>query len=140
VSIAFADDRAFFRTPHVAGKAKRLRNSAVVEAAPSTLRPKPIGPAIRARARLLESDEAKLAGTALARQHRVLQGLLVPLVHRAMRYRTLHSELLPVEEGPMRTLGRRLRGLRGGDPSWGRAGWGPRYDLPGLYSPLAVAS
>lgn len=99
VSIAFGGDRAFIRTPHAAGKVKRLRNNPLVEAAPSTFRGKPTGAAVRARARLLDPDEAKLAATALSRRHRVLQGVLVPLVHRLMRYRTLQYELLPVQDG-----------------------------------------
>jgi uncharacterized protein len=98
VSIAFHDGRAFFRTPHVAGKVKRLRNNPLVEAAPSTLRGSPTGPAVGARVRLLQTDEAKLAATALARRHPALQGILVPLIHRVMRYQTLHYELLPVED------------------------------------------
>jgi hypothetical protein len=54
------------------------------------------GPAIHARARLLDGDEARRAGRMLARTHPLLQGLLVPLAHRLMRYQTLHYELTPV--------------------------------------------
>lgn len=97
VSIAFTGNRAFFRTPHVAGKVKRLRNNPLAEVAPATLRGTATGPAVRARTRLLDTGEAKLAAKALARRHRVLQGLLVPLTHRVMRFRTLHYELLAAE-------------------------------------------
>ena len=93
VSIAFAGDRAFFRSYDKAWKTKRLRNNPQVELAASTLRGKPTGPPVQARATLLDGEQARVA-QALARRHRVLQGLLVPLAHRVMRYRTLHYELL----------------------------------------------
>lgn len=93
VSIAFAGDRAFFRSYDKAGKTKRLRHNPEVEAAASTLRGKPSGPSVHARATLLDGEQARIAARALARRHRVLQGLLVPLSHRLMRYRTMHYEL-----------------------------------------------
>jgi PPOX class probable F420-dependent enzyme len=93
VSIAFDDDRAFFRTWHKAHKTKRLRNNPNVEAAPSTLKGDPTGPAIDAHARLLEGREAQVAARALARRHRILQAIVVPLGHRLMRNRTMHYEL-----------------------------------------------
>jgi hypothetical protein len=93
VSIAFSGDRAFFRSYDKAWKTKRLRNNPEVEVAPSTLRGKPAGPAVHARATLLDGEQARIAAQALARRHRVLQGLLVPLAHRLMRYRTMHYEL-----------------------------------------------
>ena len=93
VSIAFVGDRAFFRTYDKAWKAKRLRNNPEVEVAPATVTGKETGPAIHARARLLDGDDARLARKALARRHPALQRVLVPLAHRLMRYRTLHYEL-----------------------------------------------
>ena len=57
VSLAFDGDRAFFRTWHTAWKARRLARNPNVEVAPATLRGKPTGPAVPARARLLEGDE-----------------------------------------------------------------------------------
>lgn len=98
VSIAFEGDRAFFRTWDTAWKAKRLRNNPNVEIAPSTLRGKPIGPAILARTRLLVGQEEAQARRALARRHPVLHGLLVPVAHRLMRYKTIHLELVPVAD------------------------------------------
>jgi PPOX class probable F420-dependent enzyme len=95
VSIAFEADRAFFRSYHKAWKTKRLRNNPIVQVAPSTLRGKPTGDAITAQARLLDAAEARVAARALARRHRLLQGVLVPFGHRLMRYRTMHYELLP---------------------------------------------
>lgn len=90
VSIAFDGEHAFFRTWHTAGKAKRLANNPRVEVAPCTFRGRPTGPAIQARAKLLDGDDARKASAALAKRHPVLLGILVPLVHRLMRYRTLH--------------------------------------------------
>jgi PPOX class probable F420-dependent enzyme len=94
VSIAFDGDRAYFRTFDKAWKSKRLRNNPRVQAAPCTVRGKPRGSAIKARARLLDGEQARVAARALARRHRVLQAVLVPAAHRMMRYRTLHYELL----------------------------------------------
>ena len=93
VSIAFDGDQAFFRSWDKAWKTKRLRNNPRVEVAPATLRGKPLGPPVRARATLLEGKQAAIAARALARRHRVLQGILVPLTHRLMRYQTMHYEL-----------------------------------------------
>ena len=95
VSIAFDGDRAFFRSFDKAWKTKRLGRNPHVRAAPSTLRGSPTGPPIPARATLLEGDQARVAASALARRHRVLQGVLVPAMHRLRRYRTMHYELGP---------------------------------------------
>jgi PPOX class probable F420-dependent enzyme len=95
VSIAFDGDRAFFRSYDKAWKTRRLRHNPRVQAAPSTFRGKPTGPAIGARATLLEGEEARVAAKALARRHRVLQAVLVPAAHRLMRYGTMHYELRP---------------------------------------------
>jgi uncharacterized protein len=93
VSIAFDGDRAFFRSYDKAWKTKRLRRDSRVRIAPATMRGKPTGPAIQARATLLEGEQARVAARALARRHRVLQGILVPTAHRLMRYHTMHYEL-----------------------------------------------
>jgi PPOX class probable F420-dependent enzyme len=88
VSVAFDGERAFFRSYDQA------------------LRGKPTGPAIRARATLLDGEQARLAARALGRRHRVLQAILVPTAHRMMGYRTLHYELIPGNRGhPGRTGG-----------------------------------
>ena len=93
VSIAFDGDRAFFRSYDQAWKTKRLRNNARVEIAPATLRGKPAGPAVEARATLLTGAEAQVAARALARRHRLLQAVLVPFAHRMKHYQTMHYEL-----------------------------------------------
>jgi hypothetical protein len=113
VSIAFDGDRAFFRSYHKAWKTKRLRNNPGVQVAPSTLRGRPTGPAVQARAALLDGAQARLAATALARRHRLLQGILVPLSHRLMRYQTMHYELHPGPPG---------QGTAGPPAKSGRAG------------------
>jgi uncharacterized protein len=94
VSIAFEGDRAFFRSYHKAWKTKRLRNNPYVEVAASTLRGRRIGPLIHARATLLAGGQARIAAKALARRHRLLQAIVVPLAHRLLRYQTMHYELL----------------------------------------------
>jgi hypothetical protein len=98
VSIAFEGDRAFFRSYHKAWKTKRLRNNPHVEFAAATLRGRPTGPPLQARAILLDGEQADIAAKALARRHRVLQGIVVPLAHRLLRYQTMHYELQPARE------------------------------------------
>jgi hypothetical protein len=95
VSIAFDGNRAFFRSYDKAWKTRRLRRNPAVQAAPATLRGQPTGPAVRARAILLDGAQARIAARALARRHRILQAVLVPAAHRLMRYRTMHYELVP---------------------------------------------
>ncbi len=97
VNIAVGGDRAFVRTWDTTWKLKRIRNNPEVEVASSTLCGKPTGPAIRAHARILDGDESAYAGRAIARKHRILHGLLVPLVHRLRRNKTVHIELKPVD-------------------------------------------
>lgn len=104
VSIAFGDGRAFFRSFDKAWKTRRLRNNPHVEFVASTLRGKPKGPPIQAQATLLDGAQARVAAKALARRHRVLQGVVVPMAHRLLRYQTMHYELSPVP-GPERPAG-----------------------------------
>ena len=93
VNLAVEGDHAYFRTYDAAWKAKRLKNNPEVTVAPSTVRGRPTGEAVSGRARLLEGAEAEHAARLLARKHRLLQGILVPLAHRLQGYRTLHYEL-----------------------------------------------
>ena len=95
MSLAFDGERAFFRSYDKAWKTRRLRRNPAVQAAPATLRGRPTGPAVSARATLLDGEQARVAARALARRHRILQAILVPTTHRLMRYRTLHYELVP---------------------------------------------
>ena len=95
VTIAVDGDHAYVRTWDSAWKAKRMRNNPAVLVARSTVRGRAIGPAIAARSRLLDGEEARRAARAIARRQPLLQGVLVPLFHKLMRYRTLHYELTP---------------------------------------------
>ena len=95
VTIAVEGERAFVRTWDRAWKARRMRNNPDVLVAPSTMRGRSTGDAMPARSRLLDGEEARRAARALARRQPILQGVLVPLAHRVMRYRTLHYELTP---------------------------------------------
>jgi uncharacterized protein len=95
VTIAVDGDRAYVRTWDSAWKAKRMRNNPAVLVAPSTMRGRVRGETIGARSRLLDGEEAERAARAIAGRQPILQGVLVPLMHRLMRYRTLHYELTP---------------------------------------------
>jgi PPOX class probable F420-dependent enzyme len=97
VSIAVEGDRAFVRTFDSAGKLKRIRHNPEVEIAPSTMRGRPTGPAIRVHARILDGEEAIAASRLLARKYPIMHGVAVPLFHRIRRNRTMHIELRPVD-------------------------------------------
>jgi len=96
VHIAVDGDRAFIRTWDTAWKLRRIRNNPEVEVAPSTVGGRPTGPAIRARARVLGSDESEYAAQMLARKYPILHGVLIPRLHRLRGNRTMHIELTPV--------------------------------------------
>ena len=96
ISIVVDGQRAFVRTFDRAGKMKRIRRDPEVEIAPSTWRGRPTGPTLRARARILDGQEAADAARLLAAKYPLLHGLLVPLFHRLRRYRTMHLELRPI--------------------------------------------
>ncbi|WP_329175907.1 PPOX class F420-dependent oxidoreductase [Streptomyces sp. NBC_01477] len=93
VSIAVEGERAYVRTYSAAWKVRRLRNDPRVEIAPSTVKGKPTGPAVRARAVLLTGEDAARAGRALARKYPFLHGFLVPFMHRRKHWQTLHYAL-----------------------------------------------
>lgn len=95
VNIVVDGDRAFFRTWSAAGKVKRLRRDHHIRLAPSTMRGTPTGEAIDAEARPADPDGDRRARELLRRKHPVLQGVLVPLGHRLMRYETVHYEVRP---------------------------------------------
>jgi uncharacterized protein len=95
VNLAVEGGRAFFRTYDRSWKAKRLRRNQHVLVAPSTLRGAPTGDAISGVARLLDGDEGRHAASQLRHKHPVLHGLVVPLMHRVRRYKTLHYGFSP---------------------------------------------
>jgi PPOX class probable F420-dependent enzyme len=96
VTIAVEDGRAFVRTWDTTLKARRMRRNPVVEIAPCTARGTVRGPAVRARSRLLDGEEAAHAAHAIAHRQPILQGVLVPLTHRITHRRTIHYELIPI--------------------------------------------
>ncbi|WP_320776958.1 PPOX class F420-dependent oxidoreductase [Streptomyces sp. CRN 30] len=100
VNLAVESDHAYFRTSGKTWKARRLRRDPGVELAPATPAGRPVGPEIRARARLLDrgSAEDRHAARVLRRKHPVVQGVLVPLIHRATRTPTQHYEVRPVAD------------------------------------------
>jgi uncharacterized protein len=102
VSLAVDGERAFIRSPGTGWKVRRMLRDPRVEIAPCTARGRPTGASIPALARPLEGGEAKAAGRALRRRHPMLQGVVVPLVHRLMRCGTAHFELR-VDPRRMRT-------------------------------------
>ncbi len=95
VHVVAEPDRVFFRTWDVSGKAKRLRQSATVEVAPCSARGRSRGAAVRARAVLLEGEASEQAARALAKEHPVLHGHLVPWYHRRRGWTTQQYRLDP---------------------------------------------
>lgn len=97
VNIAVEGDHAYIRTFSSAWKVDRMRNHPVVRIGPCTVGGRPTGPQIEARARLLQAGSAEdtHAARMISRKHPALQGVVVPLVHRVKRDRTLHYELRP---------------------------------------------
>ena len=93
VSLVQRDGRLYFRTYKQSGKAKRLRNFAAVRVAPSSFLGKPKGDATAGTARLLGPEDSLATRRLLRRRHPVLHGVLVPSLHRVMRYDTQHYEL-----------------------------------------------
>lgn len=89
------NDHAVIRTWTTTGKYKRLMRNPEVEVAPSTVRGNPTGPAVHAHVRLLEGNESEDAAKALARKYPIIQGVLVPRVHKLRGLHTVHFELLP---------------------------------------------
>ena len=92
--IAIEGERAYVRTYGKAWKWKRVRNHPDAEITPSTARGKPTGEAIPVRGRILEGEEARRAARALGHKYRVLQGVLIPGLHKLMRTPTIHMEFV----------------------------------------------
>lgn len=101
VHIAVEGDRAFFRTWDTTWKLRRIRRNPAVTIAPATTRGTPTGPALSAQARILDGAEATHAGRALAQKYPLLHGLLIPLIHRLRRNRTMHAELTLAASAPV---------------------------------------
>jgi uncharacterized protein len=95
VNLVVEGDHAYFRTWDTAWKFRRILNDPRVEFAPCTALGRPTGPAIGARARVLEGEESAHASRLLAHKYPVSHGILVPLVHRLRGNKTMHVELRP---------------------------------------------
>ena len=93
VNVAVEGDRAYFGTPATAAKVKRLRNFDTVEIAPCTLRGRPTGPAMRARARLLKDGEATEAERRLRAKYPFVYRVPVPVEHWLKRTHGVLYEL-----------------------------------------------
>ncbi|MFE6282027.1 PPOX class F420-dependent oxidoreductase [Streptomyces sp. NPDC057877] len=93
VNLAVDGDHAYFRTPGTAWKVERLRDNPEITLAPCTVRGRPTGPTIQARA---GDPEDRRAARLPRRRHPVLQGPVVPLIHRLWRTGTLHYEVRSV--------------------------------------------
>ena len=97
VNVVVAGDVAHFRTWNTSGKAKRLRHTPRVELRPSGFRGKPKGEAkLSADATLLVGEESQVAAAALAHQHPVVHGLVVPRLHRMRGWITEQYRLDPL--------------------------------------------
>jgi PPOX class probable F420-dependent enzyme len=93
VSIAEQDGRLFFRAYDASGKAKRLKNFREVKVTPSNYRGKPAGATVAGVADLIDGPAGERAGALLAAKYPVLQGRLVPWMHKRKGFATLHYEL-----------------------------------------------
>jgi PPOX class probable F420-dependent enzyme len=93
VNVAVDGDRAYFGTAASTGKVKRLRNFDRVEVAPSTIRGRPTGPTLTARARLLDGDEAVDAQRRMRAKYPFVFRVNVPIEHRLKRTHGVLYEL-----------------------------------------------
>jgi PPOX class probable F420-dependent enzyme len=85
--------RAYFRAYDASGKAKRLRNFPEVRVTASSARGKKRGATATGVTRLLGEDEALGVRKLLAKKYPILQGWLVPAMHKRKGWTTLHYEL-----------------------------------------------
>lgn len=102
VHIAVDGGRIFFRSFEKAWKTKRIRRDPRIEIAPSTVRGEPTGPAIEARARILDGEEARVARRAIGRKYPIIHRWLIPWAHKLMGTKTIHFEVLARDAPPDR--------------------------------------
>jgi uncharacterized protein len=93
VNVAVDGDRAYFGTAASSGKVKRLGNFERVEVAPCTVRGKPTGEILSARARRLDGAEAAAAERSLRSQYPIVYRVSAPLEHRLKRTHGVFYEL-----------------------------------------------
>jgi PPOX class probable F420-dependent enzyme len=99
VHVVVDGDEAFFRSWNTTGKAKRLRHTPDVRVAPSGIRGRPRGPAVPARAYLLDGEASDRAARLLAKKHPILHGRLIPWYHRRRGWTTQQYRLEPPAGG-----------------------------------------
>jgi len=97
VNLAVQDGLAYFGTPHITAKVRRLRNFEGVEIAPCTPRGRPTGPALAGRARRLGGPEAEAATAALQRAYPIVYRFVVPVELRLRRARNVVYEITDLE-------------------------------------------
>lgn len=95
VHVVWEGDRGWFRTWDQTSKLARMWRDPHVTVARCTVRGRVTGPAVDARARILNGEEAELAAERLARRWPFLHGRLIPWLHRARGWTTIHLELVP---------------------------------------------
>jgi uncharacterized protein len=95
VHVAVEGDRAFFRTWDPTGKLKRIRRNPDVVVAPSTVTGNATGPAMEARATILNGADSEHAAELLGRRYGLLHSWLIPAYHRLRGWRTVQLELRP---------------------------------------------
>jgi uncharacterized protein len=100
VNVAVDGERAYFGTPANSWKVKRLRNFDRVEVAPCTLRGKPTGSTLTARARLLDGEEAAEAERRMRAKYPFVWRITVPLEHRLKRTHGVLYELSELQATP----------------------------------------
>ncbi|HEX8094137.1 PPOX class F420-dependent oxidoreductase [Jatrophihabitans sp.] len=88
----------YFRTWSTSGTARRLRNFPGVRVAPCSFTGRPQGSDQPAVASLLAGGDIEVARTLLVRRFPILQGRLVPLVHRVLQRQTIYYRLVPAVE------------------------------------------
>lgn len=106
VHVAVEGGQAFIRTYAKAMKTRRLRRNPQVQlwlasngtkpALLALLAPKDakrVGVPVRVGATLLSGDESRRAARLLARKYPLLQGVLIPTMHRLMGTQTIHIGL-----------------------------------------------
>jgi PPOX class probable F420-dependent enzyme len=93
ISVVVDQGRLFFRAYDASGKAKRLRNFPDVKVTASNYRGKTRGTTRTGTTRLLDDDESRPVRRLLARKYPILQGWLVPAMHKRKGWTTLHYEL-----------------------------------------------
>jgi uncharacterized protein len=96
VNVAVDGERAYFGTAASTGKVKRLRNFDRVEVVPCTLRGRPKGAMMTARARPLDGREAIEAERRMRAKYPFVYRVSAPLEHRLKRTHGVLYELTDV--------------------------------------------